>query len=113
MPPRRVEGVVATGAVGSRHAGWWRLFRYVAWAVGGPCRLSSDAQVARRLLDAVPIVPTPVWGRDELEAREMWNSNSLTAWLIATAGLSPDGLRPPHGGRAPGWFAGLEVARRR
>jgi hypothetical protein len=85
----------------------------LAWAVGGPCRLSSDAQVARRLLDAVPIVPTPVWGREELEAREMWNSNSLTAWLIATAGLSPDGLRPPHGGRAPGWFAGLEVARRR
>ncbi len=119
------RGVVATGAVGSRHAGRWRLFRYevrcwrggsipdLAWAVGGPCRLSSDALLARRLLDAVPVVPTPVWGRDELEAGEMWNSNSLTAWLIAAAGLSPDGLRPPNGGRAPGWFAGLEVARRR
>ena len=119
------RGVVATGAVGSRHAGRWRLFRYevrcwrggsipdLAWAVGGPCRLSSDAQVARRLLDAVPIAPTPVWGRDELEVGEMWNSNSLTAWLIAAAGLSPDGLRPPNGGRAPGWFAGLEVARSR
>jgi hypothetical protein len=118
------RGVVATGAVGSRHAGRWRLFRYevrcwrggsipdLAWAVGGPCRLSSDAEVARRLLDAVSIVPTPVWGRDELEAGEMWNSNSLTAWRIATAGLSPDRLRPPLGGRAPGWLAGLEVARR-
>ena len=58
-------------------------------------------------------MPTPVWGRDELETGEMWNSNSLTAWLIATAGLSPDRLRAPGGGRAPGWRAGLEVARRR
>jgi hypothetical protein len=118
------RGVVATGAVGSRHAGWLRLFRYevrcwrggsipdLAWAVGGPCRLSRDPQVARRLLDAVPVVPTPVWGRDELEAGEMWNSNSFTAWLIAIAGLPMGGLRPPGGGRAPGWYAGLEVARR-
>jgi hypothetical protein len=42
----------------------------------------------------------------------MWNSNSMIAWLIATAGLSTDLLRPPPRGRAPGWDAGLEVARR-
>ena len=71
------RGVVATGAVGSR------------------------------LLDAVASVPTPVWGRDELGAGEMWNSNSMVAWLIAGAGLPADLLRPPANGRAPGWGAGL------
>jgi hypothetical protein len=118
------RGVVATGAVGSRYLGWLRLFRYevrrwrggsiadIGAAVGGPHRLSSDPRVARRLLDAVTTVPAPVWGRDELETGEMWNSNSVAAWLIATAGLSTDDLRPPPHGRAPGWHAGLEVARR-
>jgi hypothetical protein len=118
------RGVVAMGAVGSRYAGWLRLFRYEVrcWrggsvpdlgeAVGPPRRLTSDSRVARRLLDLVATVPTPVWGRDELAAGEMWNSNSVIAWLIATAGLPTDLLRPPPGGRAPGWFAGLEMARR-
>jgi hypothetical protein len=119
------RGVVATGAVGSRHIGWLRLFRYevrcwrggcipdLAAAVGAPRRLTSDPRVARRLLDLVSTVPTPVWGRDECKAGEMWNSNSMTAWLIATAGVPTDHLRPPPRGRAPGWSAGLEVARRR
>jgi hypothetical protein len=118
------RGVVGTGAVGSRCVGWMRLFRYEVrcWrggsipdlgdAVGGPCRLTSDARVARRLLDLVAAVPRPVWGRDELKAGEMWNSNSMSAWLIAMAGLSTDLLLPPPRGRAPGWYAGLEVARR-
>jgi hypothetical protein len=116
--------VVGTGAVGSRHVAWLRLFRYevrccrggripdIGEAVGGPRTLTRDPRVARRLLDLVAIVPTPVWGRDELNAGEMWNSNSVIAWLIATAGLSTDHLRPPPRGRAPGWRAGLEVARR-
>jgi hypothetical protein len=118
------RGVVATGAVGSRHVGWLRLFRYEVrcWrggsipdlgdAVGGPRRLSSDPRLARRVLDLVATVPRPVWGRDELKTGEMWNSNSVTAWLIASAGLSSDVLRPPARGRAPGWDAGLEIARR-
>jgi hypothetical protein len=117
------RGVVATGAVGSRCVGWLRLFRYEVrcWrggsiadldeAVGGPHRLTSDPRVARRLVDLVAIVPRPVWGRDELKAGEMWNSNSVIAWLVATAGLSTDQLRPPAHGRAPGWDAGLQVAR--
>jgi hypothetical protein len=116
------RGVVATGAVGSRHLGRLRLFRYevrcwrggsipdLAEAVGGPRRLTSDPRVASRLLDLVTAIPTPVWGRDELNAGEMWNSNSMIAWLIATAGLSAGDLRPPPRGRAPGWRAGLEVA---
>ena len=118
------RGVVATGAVGSRHAGRLRLFRYEVrcWrggsipdlgdAVDGPRRLSSDPQVARRLLTLTATVPTPVWGRDEMNTGEMWNSNSITAWLIAATGLSTDLLRPPPRGRAPGWDAGLEVAHR-
>jgi hypothetical protein len=118
------RGVVATGPVGSRNLGRLRLFRYevrcwrggsipdLAEAVGGPRRLTSDPLLARRLLDLAATVPTPVWGRDELRAGEMWNSNSMIAWLIATAGLPTDRLQPPPGGRAPGWDAGLEVARR-
>jgi hypothetical protein len=123
-PDEASRGVVATGAVGTRYAGWLRLFRYeircwrggsipdLNYAVGGPRRLSSDPEVARRLLDLVAMAPTPVWGRDELKAGEMWNSNSLIAFLVATAGLPTDVLHPPAPGRAPGWDAGLELARR-
>jgi hypothetical protein len=66
----------------------------------------------RRLLGLVARVPTPVWGRDELQTGEMCNSNSMVAWLLASAGLPAEQLRPPPRGRAPGWDAGLEVARR-
>jgi hypothetical protein len=118
------RGVVAGGPVGSSLIGWLRLFRYevrcwrggsipdLAYTVGEPRSLTSDPHIARRLLDLVPTVPTPVWGRDELGAGEMWNSNSVIAWLVASVGLPTDHLRPPPRGRAPGWLAGLEVARR-
>jgi hypothetical protein len=118
------RGVVATGPVGSRHLRRLRLFRYEVrcWrggqipdldeAVGGPHRLTGDPRVARRLVDGVATVPTPVWGRDELKAGDMWNSNSVVAWLIAMAGLATERLGPPTGGRAPGWSAGLAVAER-
>jgi hypothetical protein len=118
------RGVVGEGAVGSRWAGRLRIFRYelrrwrdgviadVGEAVESPRRLSDDPQRAQRLLAHVPSVPTPVWGRDELQAGEMWNSNSIVAWLVARAGLDADAIVPPMGGRAPGWNAGLLVARR-
>ena len=118
------RGAVATGAVGSRYAGRLRLFRYevrcwrggsipdLAEAVGEPRRLTEDPLIAHRLLDLVDTVPRLVWGRDELKAGDMWNSNSVIAWLIASAGLSTDELRPPPLGRAPGWAAGLEAATR-
>jgi hypothetical protein len=57
-------------------------------------------------------VPTPVWGRDQLGAGEMWNSNSVIAWIIARSGIDAASIQPPPGGRAPGWHAGLAVARR-
>jgi hypothetical protein len=74
--------------------------------------LTTDEDRARRVLDVVAEVPTPVWGRDELGTGEMWNSNSVIAWVIATSGIETGSIRPPAGGRAPGWQAGLEVARR-
>jgi hypothetical protein len=118
------RGVVAEGAVGARAAGRLRLFRYeirrwrdgvipdVAEAVESPHRLSDDPDRARGLLELVPQVPTPVWGRDELRAGEMWNSNSTISWLIARSQLDIDSIEPPRGGRAPGWQAGIVIARR-
>jgi hypothetical protein len=118
------RGVVGEGAVGSRRAGRMRIFRYelrrwrnglipdVAEAVESPRRLTDDLERARRLLELAPQVPMPVWGRDELRAGEMWNSNSVIAWLIARSGLDAAAIQPPTGGRAPGWNAGLVVARR-
>jgi hypothetical protein len=118
------RGVVAVGAVGTSAAGRFRLFRYeirrwrdgvipdVAEAVESPYRLSDDVECARRLLELVPRVPTPVWGRDELHTGEMWNSNSLISWLIARSGIDVDSVAPPTRGRAPGWRAGIVVAHR-
>ena len=57
-------------------------------------------------------VPDVVWGRDELGTGEMWNSNSLTSWLLARSGHDAETIRPPDDGRAPGWSAGLVVADR-
>jgi hypothetical protein len=118
------RGVVGEGAVGARWAGRFRIFRYeirlwrnghipdVAEAVDSPRRLTADEDRAQLLLGLVGQVPTPVWGRDQLGAGEMWNSNSVISWLIARSGLDPESVRPPAGGRAPGWNAGLVVAQR-
>ncbi len=90
------------GAVGSKLVGDFRLFRYeirrwqdgvipdIAEAVSSPVRLSEDPTRASQLLDLVPRVPALVWGRDEGRTGEMWNSNSVVAWLLAGAGLDPD-----------------------
>jgi hypothetical protein len=118
------RGVVAEGAVGVRAFGRLPLFRYEIrrWreglipdldeAVESPQRLSDDPDCARRLLELVPQVPTPVWGRDELRAGEMWNSNSTISWLIARSGLDVESIPLPRHGRAPGWHAGIVIARR-
>jgi hypothetical protein len=119
------RGVVAEGAVGARWAGRFRIFRYeirlwrgghipdVAEAVDSPKRLSEEEEGARRVLELIPRVPTPVWGRDELGTGEMWNSNSVIAWVIAGSGMDAESIQPPKRGRAPGWRAGLVVAHRR
>lgn len=118
------RGVVVEGPVGLRALGRFRIFRYEvhSWrdgvipdrdeAVGGPVRLSSSVERARTVLDLVAGFPPATWGRDELGAGEMWNSNSLVAWLLARSGHDLDQVRLPDGGRAPGWAAGVGVARR-
>ena len=120
---RGERGVVAEGPVGWRHLGRCRLFRYEVrcWpngsipdlgaAVGRPTRVSADPASARRLLGLVPSFPTHTWGRDELGTGDMWNSNSLTSWLLTRSSLDPGGLHPPEHGRAPGWDAGVVAGR--
>jgi hypothetical protein len=116
------RGVLVEGPVASRRLGRWRVFRYEVrcWpdgsiadagqAVASPQLLSEDPVLARRLLALVGSLPSPVWGRDELGTGEMWNSNSVIAWLLARSGLPTNAIRPPPGGRAPGWRAGVTVA---
>jgi hypothetical protein len=116
------RGVVVEGPVGSRSAAWLRIFRYeirrwadgaipdIAEAVESPRRVSEDPELAQRVLELAPHVPALVWGRDELGAGEMWNSNSVVSWLLARSGIDTGSIRPPAGGRAPGWDAGLMVA---
>jgi hypothetical protein len=120
-PASEYHGAVATGAVGCRAAGRLRVFRYEVrcWRggvipdlgeeCGAPQRLSSDRETVARTLDRIRAVPTPVWGRDELRAGEMWTSNSVVAWVLSGAGLAAEVALPSHG-RAPGWDAGLRVA---
>jgi hypothetical protein len=112
------RGVLVEGPVASRRLGRWRVFRYEVrcWpdgaiadaeeAVASPQLLSDDPVVARRLLELVCSLPSPVWGRDELGTGEMWNSNSVIAWLLAQAcPPTPSGPRPaagPWAGR-PAW----------
>ncbi|HET7513283.1 MAG TPA: hypothetical protein VFJ60_00585 [Gaiella sp.] len=118
------RGVVSEGAVGHLALRWLRSFRYevrcwrdgvvpdIGEAVDSPRRLTDDAAVARRMLGLAPRLPSPVWGRDELGTGDMWNSNSVVSWLLTASGLDVDAIRPPAGGRAPGWAAGVVAARR-
>ena len=118
------RGRVVSGPVGLRALGRWSWFRYevrcwrdgvipdLATAVGGPHRLTCDEAVVRRVL-ALPVdVPPLTWGRDELDLGEMWNSNSVIAWILVRAGIDASAIRPPAGGRAPGFDAGIAAASR-
>jgi hypothetical protein len=118
------RGVVSEGSVGLPGLGHSRFFRYeirrwrngtipdVSEAIASPQRLSSDVVRAQRVLALVPAFPTVTWGRDELGTGDMWNSNSLIAWLLASSGHKTDLVKLPAAGRAPGWVAGLVVAAR-
>lgn len=125
IPDLRGEGrgVVVEGPVGMRWLGRFRTFRYEIrrWQDGcipdeaeatSTVSLSVDPLCAQRLLDLVRSVPAPVWGRDELAAGEMWNSNSVVSWLLTRGEIDLAQIGPPRGGRAPGWSAGLTVAAR-
>ena len=116
------RGVAVEGPVGSRRLARFRVFRYeirrwregvimdIAAAVASPQRLSTDERQAHRLLELVETVPPLLWGRDELDLGDMWDSNSVISWLLAGSGLPAEEIHPPAGGRAPGWSAGLRLA---
>ncbi len=67
--------MVAEAPVGLRRLGCFRAFRYEVrrWPGGE--------------IPALPSVPCPVWGRDELGHGETWNSNSVVSWALARGGL--------------------------
>lgn len=118
------RGVVSEGPVGARWLGRSKWFRYeircwrdglipdLPYAVDSPQPVSRDRLAARRVLDLAPDFPALTWGRDELATGDMWNSNSLIAWLLVGSGHDLDTIAPPPGGRAPGWHAGLRAAQR-
>lgn len=114
-------GVCVTGSVGLRPLGVVRAFRYevraqcvelpdLAYAIEPPQRVADGPAAAHRILFQAHRVPPLTWGRDELGAGQMWNSNSLVAWLLATSGVDPATVRHPDGGHAPGWDAGIFAA---
>ncbi len=118
------RGVVAQGPVGMRWLGGFRVFRYevrrwrdgvipdIDHTIASPVTLTDDVEVARRVLEQLPLIPTPVWGRDELGTGEMWNSNSVVSWVLARSETDIAAVRPPTNGRAPGWDAGRAIAAR-
>lgn len=122
--PAPACGAVCEGPVGSRLLQRWCWFRYevrcwpegripdVEAAVGSPVLLGTDADAAVRLLSAVERVPRLTWGRDEIGAGEMWNSNSVVSWLLTVTCHDLSRVQPPPGGRAPGWQAGRLLAAR-
>lgn len=117
------RGVVAEGPVGMPWLGRSRWFRYevrrwrdgvipdLAYAVDGRRRVSTEGHLAARVLELAPDFPALTWGRDELGTGDMWNSNSLVSWLLASSGHDVDEIHPPLGGRAPGWTGGIIAAR--
>lgn len=118
------RGVVVEGPVFARPFGHWRVLRYEVrcWpdgeildakhAVESTVRIHVDEATTEQLVRLVRETPRHTWGRDEIHAGEMWNSNSVISWILTRAGIDTARLRPPGSGRAPGWRAGIWAARR-
>jgi len=116
------RGVTIQGPVWSPYLGRFRTFRNEirCWrdgsiadfeeAVASPQRVTDDLNQARAVLATTKIVPSYVWGRDQLHIGEMWNSNSVISWILTVAGISASDVRPPAGGRVPGWITGVLAA---
>lgn len=116
------KGVVAEGPVGMKWLGHFRAFRYevrcwkdgiipdISFAVGSPVQVTDKVELSRKVIQELPHVSAPVWGRDESHTGEMWNSNSVISWVLVRSGVDISQVRPPRGGRAPGWKAGEIVA---
>jgi hypothetical protein len=118
------RGVMVEGPVFTSRLERFRAFRYEVrcWrdgvipdageAVAGAQPVATDPAAARALLGLVAEVPPLAWGRDPPGVGDMWNSNSVISWLLARSGLPVADLRPPAGGHAPGWRAGVALAGR-
>jgi hypothetical protein len=97
VPPKRVQGTIELRSGLPRQS----RVRTVAQRRSRACRAAARTRAAGA---------EAVWGRGELKTGEMWNSNSIVAWLIARS--DADAFNPPTGGGAPGWNAGPILARR-
>ncbi len=117
------RGVAVEGPVGSPRFSRLRLLRYEVrcWHDGiipdareavQRHTLTEDPSTTQRLLELVPTLPTLTWGRDESGTGDMWNSNSVVSWLLTRSGINVGDVQPPPGGSAPGWTAGIAIARR-
>ncbi|MBP3044316.1 hypothetical protein KKR91_06820 [Arthrobacter jiangjiafuii] len=116
------RGVVATGPVGLGWLGRSRLFRYEVrcwrdgvlpdrpYAAAAPVEFRLSPSAGAAMLQRTAQVPRHIWGRKVPGSADMWNSNSLVSWLLHGAGIDAGTIRPPHGGSAPGWAAGLAAA---
>lgn len=121
--PPTSRGSVGEGPVGAvvlGHVSWFR-YEVRCWHGGvipdaefasARQRRPVSPELAERLLAAVGQVPRLTWGRDELGVGDMWNSNSVVAWILTASGVGTDWTHVPAGGRAPGWAAGLASAPR-
>lgn len=113
------RGVTVEGPVWISRLGHFRPFRYevrrwrdgviadIQEAVASPQRLTDEEWQARSVLTHAGHVPVHVWGRDGLRVGEMWNSNSVISWVLTRAGINARAIKPPEGGRAPGWIPGV------
>ena len=118
------RGVVAEGPVGAKWAG--SAFEHSGTrSADGETAPSPTSTRPRRPSPSTSISParndSSTWCRrcrhpcgdaTSSDAGEMWNSNSVVSWLLASSGIDVAQIQPPPGGRAPGWTAGVVVAAR-
>jgi hypothetical protein len=84
--------------------------RYHGGGAARPCGPEVEGKLSSSAV-AFPHSATAI-GATQLGLGEMWNSNSVISWLLARSGLETESIEAPAGGRAPGWDAGLVLARR-
>ena len=122
----RERGVVSEGPVASRWAGRWRIFRYEVRLLAR--RLDTGrrrggrqpAATNERSSCGTPAARARAAGADaDVGTRRVLRGGDVELELaespgsLSAAGSRLASIRPPAGGRAPGWNAGVTVARRR
>ena len=95
---------------GSCSLSWW-FWRFSASSAGDG-GVAEGAGTALPEADQIIHDPQHDEPRDDLRIGDMWNSNSVISWLLLATGLPAEEIRPPDGGRAPGWRAGIEHFRK-